>query len=320
MKSIFITAAIALVGLMSVSAHAQPYPNRPVRLVVPVAVGGPTDLAARAIAKALQRSLGQSIVVENRTGAGGGIGAEFVAKSAPDGYTWLMTGPGPSTILPHLRKASFDPIKDFAAVSLVVSFPTVITVNKSFPAESLGDVLNIARAGKVVTAAHSGNGGLAHLALALLNHMAKTDLVLVPYTGDAPVINALLGGQVDMGLTTLFAARPHVESGRLKVLANTGGRRSGALPQVPTVAEAANLPGYQGINFIGLLLPTGTPVDIIRKINEHLVAFLKTDEFKNLFPTDDIVASTPAEFEAFLREVNERNARLIQATGIKDSN
>jgi tripartite-type tricarboxylate transporter receptor subunit TctC len=150
--------------------------------------------------------------------------------------------------------------------------------------------------------------------------MAKTDLVLVPYTGDAPVINALLGGQVDMGLTTLFAARPHVESGRLKVLASTGGRRSGALPQVPTVAEAANLPGYQGINFIGLLLPTGTPVDIIRKINEHLVAFLKTDEFKNLFPTDDIVASTPAEFEAFLREVNERNARLIQATGIKDSN
>lgn len=320
MQAIFITAAIALISLLGLSAHAQPYPSRPIRLVVPVAVGGPTDIAARAIAKALQRSMGQSIVVENRTGAGGGIGAEFVAKAAPDGYTWLMTGPGPSTILPHLRKVSFDPIKDFAPVSLAVSFPTVITVNKSFPAESLGDLLNAARGGKAVTAAHSGNGGLAHLALALLNHMAKTDLVLVPYTGDAPVINALLGGQVDMGLTTIFAAKPHLESGRLKVLANTGGRRSGALPQVPTVAEAANLQGYQGVNFIGLLLPAGTPYDIIRKINEHLVAYLKTDEFKNLFPTDDVVASTPAEFEAFLREVNERNARLIQATGIKDGN
>jgi tripartite-type tricarboxylate transporter receptor subunit TctC len=290
-------------------------------MIVPYATGGAPDALARLLSRRLSETLGQQFVVENRPGAGGIAAAELSARAPADGYTVFFSDIQQLAINPQLfTKLPYDPIKDFAPVSLVVSFPTVITVNKSLRVDSLSDLLKIARSGRVVTAAHSGNGGLAHLALALLNNMAKTDLVLVPYNGDAPVMNALLGGHVDMAVTTLFAAKPHIDSGRIKVLASTGASRAGALPQVPTVAEAANLPGYQGNNFIGLVVPAGTPADIVRKINEHLVVYLRTEEFKSLFPTDDVIASTPSELEVYLREANERNARLIKATGIKDSN
>jgi tripartite-type tricarboxylate transporter receptor subunit TctC len=310
--------AFALPGSVT-AAPADDYPVRPVRVIVPFSPGGAVDGPMRLIAQELSKRLAQSVFVENRPGAGATIGSEAVAKSAADGYTLLLasqTNAISATLYPHL---AFDPVEDFAPVSLIGREPGVVVVNPSLPVKTLHEFIAYAKARPgQIDYASSGNGSGQHLFAALLCSMTGIKLNHVPYRGSGQATTDLLGGQVAMSIPGMAGMLGHINAGKLRALAVTGARRAPQLPDVPTVAEAG-VPGYVAYVWMGLLAPKNTPAGVIDKLHQALVQVLAEDEVKRYMTQASIeaVGSTPAEFGTFFRAEKERWARIIRETGAK---
>ncbi|MDQ5849363.1 MAG: tripartite tricarboxylate transporter substrate binding protein [Pseudomonadota bacterium] len=312
-------AALLLAG----TAFAQGYPNRAVKVVVPWPPGQATDIAARVVAERLQAALGQPFVVDNRPGAGGAIGSDVVVKSAPDGYTLLAASSGPLSIMPNLQKVPYDPLKDLAPISLVAAVPFALVTHPSFPAANAKEFVALLKAnpGKY-TFASSGTGATAHLFAELFNSMAQIQARHVPYKGSAPALTDIINGQVTYAIETVAATAAHVKSGRVKAYGVSSARRAGALPEVPPLAEAADVPGYDAVAWIGYAAPAGTPREILTRVSSEIQKALQSNELKERFLVLglDPVSSTPDEMAAFMRREQERYATIIKNAGIKIEN
>jgi tripartite-type tricarboxylate transporter receptor subunit TctC len=302
------------------AAAADAYPARPVRFVVAFPPGGGTDIIARSIAQKLSRSLAQQVVVDNRPGAGGNIGTDIVAKSAPDGYTLLMGSAGPLAINASLfASMPFDPVRDFAPVTLAASTPNVLVVHPSLHASTVKELIALARAHPgEINFASSGHGTPAHLAGELFNSMAGVKMVHVPYKGAAPALADLLGGQVQLMFSTMPPALPHVKDGKLRALAVTSAKRSRAAPGLPTVDEAA-LPGFEANTWHGVVVPAGTPPDIVGRLNSDIVAILHQPDVVERLSAQgaEPVGSTPEEFAAYIRSETVKWAKVVRESGAK---
>jgi tripartite-type tricarboxylate transporter receptor subunit TctC len=308
---------LIFISCLAARGFAQGWPSRPVRMVIPLSPGGFADVPGRILAARLSNLLGYNVFVENRPGAGGTIGADFVAKSAPDGYTLLFTG------TPHVisawvyKKLPYDPLKDFEPVALVASGPYVLVVNPQLPVHSVRELIAAAKAqpGKIDYAS-SGNGSAQHLVSALFASMAGIELNHVPYKGSAPAMQDLLGGQVKVSFAGIPNVLPHVKAGRLRALAVSTPQRSLDLPEVPTAAEAG-VPGYQATLWLNLAAPAGTPGDIVQRIYAETAKALQDAELQQNFRAAGVEASpmSPQELAAFIRAEYEKWGKVVRATG-----
>ena len=301
-------------------AHAEGYPSRAIRFVVAFPPGGGTDIIARSIAQKLSERVSQQVLVDNRPGAGGNIGTDMVAKSAPDGYTMLMGSAGPLAINASLFKTMpFDPQRDLAPVTLAASTPNVLVAHPSLGVATVKELIALARArpGKL-NFASSGFGTPAQLAGELFNSMAGVKLVHVPYKGAAPALADLLGGQVQLMFSTMPPALPHVKDGKLRALAVTSLKRSPAAPGLPTVDEAA-LPGFEANTWHGVVLPAGVAADIVAKLNREIVAILHLPDVVERLSAQgaEPVGSTPEEFAAYIRSETAKWAKVVRESGAK---
>lgn len=313
-------AAVAIACAAPTFAQAQAFPTKPIKFVVPFSPGGAADVLARVVGQHVGEALGQPVVIENRTGAGGGIAAEHVARSAPDGYTLFVGSTGPLAINKSLySKLPYDPAKDFAPVSLAVLVQNVLVVGPNVNVNSVQDIINRAR-GKAggMTYASSGNGTSLHLAGELFKTMAKVDIVHVPYKGGAPAITDLMGGQVDMMFAVLPDAMPHIKAGKIRAIAVAGTGRSKSLPEVPTVSETG-VPGFEASAWYGFVAPARTPPEVIQKLNAAInAALLKPEVQERLAPLGfDVVASTPQQFAAKIDSEIAKWGVVVQASGAR---
>ncbi|MFN4030278.1 MAG: tripartite tricarboxylate transporter substrate binding protein [Acidovorax temperans] len=316
--------ACALASATLPAAHAQApaasWPSKPIRWVVPFPPGGAMDAIARTLGEKAGKTLGQPFVIENKPGAGGNIGADYVAKQPGDGYTLMITSIGMATNKPLYGKLSYDPIKDFAPVSLLAVVPNVLVTNATQPdVKTAKDVIAAARKtpGKL-TYASAGNGTSIHLAGEVFTSLAQVDMLHVPYKGSGPAVSDLLGGQVNYMFDSITSARPHIESGKLRALGVTTAKRSKTLPNVPTLAEAG-LPGYEVSPWFAVFMPAATPKDIVAKVNSALLEAMKDPDVVKRFETigAEPVGSTPEEMAQHLARESERWTKLIQERGIK---
>ena len=301
-------------------APAASWPSKPIRWVVPFPPGGAMDAIARTLGEKAGKTLGQPFVIENKPGAGGNIGADFVAKQPGDGYTLMITSIGMATNKPLYGKLSYDPIKDFAPVSLLAVVPNVLVTNATQPdVKTAKDVIAAARKtpGKL-TYASAGNGTSIHLAGEVFTSLAQVDMLHVPYKGSGPAVTDMLGGQVNYMFDSITSARPHIESGKLRALGVTTAKRSKTLPNVPTLAEAG-LPGYEVSPWFAVFMPAATPKDIVAKVNAALLEAMKDPDVVKRFETigAEPVGSTPEEMAQHLARESERWTKLIQERGIK---
>lgn len=316
--SIRFLAAAAL--LCATTAFAQaPYPSQRVTIVVPFPPGAATDTLARTVAKKLSENWNQTVVVENKAGATGGIGAQYVARSAPDGYTLLMATSSSHTMGPQMKKKPmFDSIKDFKPVSLVAWSPNVLVVHPKVPADSVAKLIALAKAepGKL-NYASSGSGSSIHLAGALFEKLAGVQMKHVPYRGAGPALADLLGGQVDLMFDTVAQSLPHIKAGKLKALGVTTTARSSSLPDVPTIAEAG-LPGYEMSAWIGLIAPAGTPDAVVQKVQAEVARIVKAqDVIAALQPLGlELVGGTPQDFSDLIRKEMPAYAKIFREAGI----
>ena len=301
------------------------WPSKPVRIVVPFAPGGTTDILARAVAPELTKAFGQSFVVDNRAGAGGNVGADIVAKSAPDGYTILMGTVGTHGINKSLySKMPFDPQKDFAPITLVAGVPNVMVMNadtaKSLGINSVPEFIKYARShpGKL-NMASSGNGTSIHLAGELFKSMTGTFMTHIPYTGSGPAMLAMVSGQVDVMFDNLPSAMPQIKGGKLKAFAVTSGQRSAAMPELPTVEEAGKLKGFEASSWFGLLAPAGTPPEIVNRIQAEVAKSLNTPAIKEKMLAQGAIPSgnSPAEFAQMIDAEIRKWAPVVKASGAK---
>jgi tripartite-type tricarboxylate transporter receptor subunit TctC len=304
--------------LFALQAAAQSYPVKPVRMIVPYPPGGGNDTLGRLFAAKLSERLGQPFVVENRPGAGTMIGTEAAAKSAPDGYTILLSSIATHALSPNLyARVPYDPVKDFAPITLLGIAPTVLVVPADLPAKTLQELINLAKKQQLAYAS-GGNGTPPHINAEVFKSAAGIDLLHVAYKGGGPALVDLMAGRVQAMLDTAASAMPHVRSGKLRALAISAPRRSPELPELPTFAEAG-LPQYDTNAWYSMHAPAGTPPDIVRRLNAELVAILKDPEilarFKQL--ATDPVGNSPEEFAAFVRAELDKYARIIKAAGIK---
>ncbi|NOV27291.1 tripartite tricarboxylate transporter substrate binding protein [Cupriavidus necator] len=304
---------------------ADPYPAKPIRLVVPFAAGGTTDILARAVAAELAKLPGWNVVVDNKPGAGGNIGADIVAKAAPDGYTLLMGTVGTHGINQSLYgKLPFDPIKDFAPITEVAAVPNVLVLNPAFAQQnkidSVKDLIAYARAnpGKI-NMASSGNGTSIHLAGELFKTQTRTFMVHFPYKGSGPALTDLAGGTVQVMFDNLPSSMALIKSGKLKALAVTSAKPSPALPGVPTIAQAAGLPQYEASSWFGMLAPAGTPPDIIHRIQQEVAKALGAPAVRERLQAQgaEPVGNTPEQFAAFIRAETTKWARVVKDSGAK---
>ena len=313
-------AAGLLVLALTSAAFAQGYPNRPIKLVVPWPPGQNTDLTARIVAEKLAPALGQPVVVDNRPGAGGVVGTEAASKAAPDGYTLLMGSSGPITISPSVQKVSYDPQKDFAPVTLVQTGQYVLVVNPSLKVNSAKELLALlmANPGKL-SFSSAGTASTQHLCLELFNFMAGVKAIHVPYKGSAPSLTDLVGGQVTYSMDTTAAVVTHVRSGRLKGLAVSKAKRSSVFPELPTIAEAANLPGYDMSGWIGLLAPAGTPREVTDRLSAEVRKVLQAPEVieRMVGLGMDASGNTPEEFAEFIRQQHARYASIVKQANVR---
>ena len=296
------------------------YPEKPVHLVAPFAAGGATDAVARSLGQRLSKIWGQPVIVDNRPGAGGNLGADLVAKSAPDGYTLLVSSPAEVAINPFLyAKMPFDPAKDLIAVTKVATAPLVLVVNAKSPARSVAELVQYIKSRKgAANYASSGSGGPQHLAGEWFRSMSGTEMTHVPYKGGNPATNDLLGGQVDMFFSGLPPALPHIKAGTLRALAVTTAQRSPLLPGVPTVVESG-YPGFAMENWQGVFAPAGTPPAVVAKIAQDIATIAADKEFIAQLSAQGAVpeAMKPAEFASFVGEERLKFARLVKESGAK---
>jgi tripartite-type tricarboxylate transporter receptor subunit TctC len=322
-----ILAALAAAALpLAVSAQGA-WPQKPVRIVVPFAAAGTTDILARAIAPELQRVFGQSFVVDNKPGAGGNSGAAEVSKAAPDGYTLLMGTVGTHAINVSLYpRLPYDPVKDFVPVTLVAGVPNVVVVSPQLAQRHhLETVADLVRALKAnpgrFNMASSGNGTSIHLAGELFKSMTGTFMVHIPYRGSGPALIDLMAGNMDVMFDNLPSAMPHIKSGKLRALAVTSATRSAALPDLPTVAEAGGpaLKGYEASSWFGLLAPAGTPADVVARLQAETAKALATPAVKERLLSQGAIPSgmTPAEFAKFIEAETAKWAKVVKASGAK---
>ncbi|MCW5605653.1 MAG: tripartite tricarboxylate transporter substrate binding protein [Burkholderiales bacterium] len=301
------------------TALAQEYPVKSIRLVVPFAPGGATDITGRTLSLKMAQSFKQTVIVENRTGAGGVIGAETVAKAAPNGYTVLIATPAEIAILPHMQKMPYDPLRDFAPVSLATASPLILVVHPSLPVKSVKDLVALVRARPgQLSYGSAGTGGVHHLAGELLKVTYKLDMVHVPYKGIGAVIPELLGGHMPMTFSSMPPSMPHVRSGKLRALGVAATKRSPAAPEVPTMTEAG-APDFVATNWFAYFAPTGTPPAVIDRLNVEINRVLKLEDVKEKLVTLGLetVGTTPEELGSFVREESQKFGKLIKAAGVK---
>jgi len=316
--SVRLSVALAA-ALFAGAAGAQEYPARAVRIVVPFAAGGPNDIVARLLGQKLADALGQPFLVENRPGAGGNIGTDFVAKAPADGYTLLSAGPGSLVINPLLRSVPYDTGRDFAPISLMASAPNALVVHPSVAANSVQELVALARSRPgELNYASGGTGSTPHLAAALFASMAGIRIAHVPYKGTGPALADLLGGQVQMAVLGIPTVLPQVKSAKLRALAVTGRRRAAELPGVPTMAEAG-ITGYEVSPWYGLLAPAATPRAIVMRLNAEVTKILHSVEFKEKLASQgaEPAGGTPEEFAAYLIAEAKRWAPVVKASGAK---
>jgi tripartite-type tricarboxylate transporter receptor subunit TctC len=326
MKSVVLAVALTLVPIGAAYPQAQSkdagqsYPQRPIRAIVPIAPGGGTDTTGRLVMTKLSEKLGQQIVVDNRAGGGGTIGASIAAKAQPDGYTFLFGSISTHGVNPALfKKLPYDHIKDFAPVALIGKVPNVLVVHPSLPVKSVSDLINYAKAnpGKI-NYGSAGLGSPPHLSMELLKSMAAINIVHVPYKGAGPALADLLGGQVQVMCTSLAGQLPHIKAGRVRALAVTTAKRNAQVPDVPTMIEAG-VPGYEVTIWYAVFFPAGVPKPIITRLNSALVMLLNTPEMKERMAQIgvDPAPSTPAELAAFVKAETAKWTKVVHDAGVK---
>ena len=310
---------ILIALFFSLPVFAQNYPVKPIRIIVPFPVGGIADLYARMIGARWTEVWGQPVLVENRTGAGGNIGAEMVAKSAPDGYTLLMGSLGTHAVNVSLfSKLPFDPVRDFAPIALALEAEGLLVVHPSVPVKSVAELIAFARAKPgAVTYASAGAGTASHLAGELFKTMAKVDMVHIPYKGNVPAITDLLAGQTSLLFGTMPTVLPHAKAGKLRALATIGAARAAASPDLPTVAES--LPGFEVVNWVGLFAPAGTSPQITRQLNAEVQKFMQSKEITARLTNEGarFIPMTPEQFGAFVRAEIAKWGPVVKASGAK---
>lgn len=309
---------VVMFGITS-NAAAQNYPNRTIRILIPSTPGGSVDTIARTVGPKLAEKWGQQVVVDNRPGAGGAIAAELAAKAAPDGYTLIMGTVAAFATNVSLRKnLPYDPVKDFSPVSLVATQNLMLLVHPSVPVKSVKELVALAKKqpGKI-SFASAGNGTGGHLSGELFKMLTRIDLLHVPYKGVAPALIDVISGQVSMTFASILSGNPHYKSGKLRALAVTGGKRSPAVPKLPTMIEAG-VKDYESATWYGLLAPAATPPDIVAKLSAEVVAILKSPEMHDRLSKEgaDPVGNPSAEFGKFIQSEIEKWRKVIQAAGI----
>ncbi|AHG65154.1 putative Bug-like extracytoplasmic solute binding receptor, TTT family [Advenella mimigardefordensis DPN7] len=314
-----VCAAAALTGLFVTGTAAAAYPERPITWIVPFPPGGAMDVIARTLGESLAKDLGQPIVVENKPGAGGNIGSAQVANAKPDGYTIMIVANGMAVNPSLYKKLNYDPIADFAPISLLADVPNILVTQATRKdVNSVEDVIEQARAnpGKY-TYASAGVGTSIHLAGALFTYLGKLDMLHVPYKGSGPAVSDLLGGQVDYMFDSITSSKPHIDSGKLKALAITTSKRSASLPDVPTVAESG-LPGYELRPWFATFAPAGTPPEVIQTLQKAMVKAMDTDKVKTTFKTigAERIGSTPEELRTYLQSETDKWKQILSETGI----
>ena len=313
-------AAGLATSLLATAALAQSYPAKPIRLIVPFAAGGGNDNVARLVGKHLSDSLGQQLVIDNRPGAGGVLGAELAAKAVPDGYTLFLGGVGSHAVNPNLNVSlPYDPIRDFAPVALLAQAPLVLVVHPSVPADSITAFVALARSRPgQLNYASNGNGSSSHLAAVMFDSMTGVDMVHVPYKGLSPALTDLLSGRVQLMFSSVVAILPHIKAGKLRGLAVTGSRRLASMPNLPTIAESG-MPGYEASSWYGVLAPAGTPREIVARLNAELVKALEQPEVRTSLLAEgaEPIGGTPEQFAAHIRSEKERLGKLIREAKIR---
>jgi len=309
---------LVLTAMMAPAWGQSSYPTRTVRLIVPSSPGGGTDISARILAPQLTQFLGQQVIVENRPGAGTMIGGEAVARAAPDGYTLLM-GISTLAINPAMyKKVPYDALKDLAPISQAVALSNVLVIHPSLPSRNLKEFIAFAKARPGdLNFASAGKGTSPHLSMELFLVLAKLKMLHVPYKGSGPGVTDLIAGHVPVMMPNMLSAQPHIKSGRLRALGVTGGKRAPGADDIPTIAEAG-VPGYEAVQWYGVLAPAGTPAEIIGKLHTGVVRAVQNPEVRKRLMNDgaEPVGSSPAEFGAYIRTETEKWARVIKAAGI----
>jgi tripartite-type tricarboxylate transporter receptor subunit TctC len=318
MRRVIGIGALCLIAFATAAA-AQTYPSRPLRFIVPFPPGGGNDIVGRIVAAKLSEGLGQQVVVDNRGGAGGTIGTEILAKAPPDGHTMLINNISLAVNHTLMKKLPYDTLKDLAPVSLVGRQPNIVVVHPGVPAKSMRELLDLARAkpGQV----NYGSGGIgtaSHLSTEMLKLMTKVDMTHVPYKGLGPALTDLIGGRIHVIISTMASALPHLKSGKLRPLAVTPAKRSSFFPEVPTMDEAG-VKGYEFSTWYGLLVPAGTPKQIVDRLNAETRKALDSPAVREQFGRQGLepVSSTPAEFAAYLRSEVAKWGKVVKASGAR---
>ena len=317
---LLIAAACTALCAASAAAAADNYPAKPIRIIVAYTPAGTTDILARVVGQKFTEQWKQPVIIENRPGANGNIGTDIAAKSAPDGYTLLMTTAGPHGINPTLyRKLPFDAIKDFAAVSLVAMVPNILSVNPSVPVKSVKELIALAKSKPGgLSYGSPGNGSTGHLSMELFKSMTGTDMVHIPYKGSIGVLADLVGGQVQVVIDNMPPYLPQLKAGKIRALAVTTAKRSPAVPELPTIAEAG-VSGYEAAAWFGLLAPAGTPKDIVDKLSAETAKILKMPDVHEKLAAQgaEAVGGSPEEFGAFIKSEIAKWAKVIKESGAK---
>ena len=310
--------AIALFLAVSCPAHAQTYPNKPIRFIVPFAAGGGGDIVVRTVAAKLSERLGQNVAVDNRSGAGGSLGTEIASQAPSDGYTILMANVAPMAINVSLhKKLAYDPVKDFAPIALLVTFPNMLVVHPSLPVKSTRQLVDFAKARPgALTYASAGNGSTTHLSAELFQSMAGIKLIHVPYKGGGPALINLIAGEVTLYFGSMPASLPHIRARRLVPLGVTSLKRSDAAPEIPSIAESG-FPGFEAVTWIGVVAPKGVPQDIVDRLNKEVTQVLAMPDVRARLKSlgADPLASTPTEFAAYIVSEVGKWAKVVKQSG-----
>jgi tripartite-type tricarboxylate transporter receptor subunit TctC len=314
-----LAASAAALAAAALAAHAAGFPDKPVRIAVGFAAGGGADIVARQLGNQMGAQVGQSFIVENKPGATGTIAASFVAKSPADGHTLFLGSQSTMLVAPAIYpKLQFDPVQDFTPVSMLVSMPMLLVVHPSVPAKTVQELIELAKKGDL-SYASAGAGGPQHTAGELFANLAKVKLTHIPYKGEAPALTDAIGGQVPVMFSNLPAVMPYVKAGKLRALAVSSARRHPELPDLPTVAEAAKLPGFEVLTWYGVFAPAGTPPAVVKKLETEAIAALKSKELSGKLADQGftVVGSTSQQFAAFMKSEVPRWSKLIKDANIR---